>query len=104
MVDMNLWIGLPIVQTFKLLRTSVCSMHLFFHLAILQIWTSNSSIKEATSSIWLAPIAIWIMYSTFAIAIKRVSIITMFPLTLIVNPWMRKLQCFFIFHCLYCKS
>ncbi|KAL5035743.1 hypothetical protein BDV3_005598 [Batrachochytrium dendrobatidis] len=91
MVDMNLWIGLPIVQTFKLLRTSVCSMHLFFHLAILQIWTSNSSIKEATSSIWLAPIAIWIMYSTFAIAIKRVSIITMFPLTLIVNPWMRLL-------------
>ncbi|KAJ1334348.1 hypothetical protein BSLG_008077 [Batrachochytrium salamandrivorans] len=89
MVDLNLWAKVPLVQLFRVLRMSGMSMRLFAHLSIIQVIFGNSFNVSNTLPLWMSLLSTWIMLLGFSVALRRSSLFFMFPLTFIVNPWMR---------------
>ncbi|KAJ3357894.1 hypothetical protein HDU91_005361 [Kappamyces sp. JEL0680] len=88
LADLNLWDKVPFLIIYKLLDFSSRSSSFFIYLVVFQIVTGVYFNPIQSLIIWTPLILSWIFIGIVAISIRRHKAFFMYPITILLNPWL----------------
>ncbi|KAI9208382.1 chitin synthase-domain-containing protein [Polychytrium aggregatum] len=83
----KLWARAPLLLTYVTANFSCRSTGFFFFIILFQMAAGSKFDPTVMYMIWVPLLFFWILVSIFAIILKRSKVALMYPLMLILNPW-----------------
>ena len=88
----KLWLKVPFLLLYKLCDFSSRSAAFFLYIVAFQLISGVKYQLTQTIIIWIPLLLNWLLVLVFAIILKRFKIFYMFPIMMLLNPWMCKLH------------
>ncbi|KAI8894370.1 chitin synthase-domain-containing protein [Globomyces pollinis-pini] len=85
--DYRLWLRVPILILYKILDFSSRSAAFFIYIVVLEMISGVRPTPIQTALIWFPLAANWLLLLIFAITIRRFKIFYMYPIMIMLNPW-----------------
>ncbi|KAI9203723.1 chitin synthase-domain-containing protein [Polychytrium aggregatum] len=83
----KLWARAPLLLTYVTANFSCRSTGFFFFIILFQMAAGSKFDPTVMYMIWVPLLFFWILVSIFAIILKRSKVALMYPLMLLLNPW-----------------